>query len=291
MGNEYWNQNTAGLRAGIGNVGAAIGNAPRLRQQTELRRQMLILAQQRAASQGQEEQARAGLLTAQTGTENTKNDAAKFQLEQVRNVTKALLASGAMKISPDGTTVLSPEATPIILSGLVGSSKGGNDASGAIATLLKSKNDPVEADLNRSNNTSKALAVQAAKDAATSQRPFNLNAGAARYNPDGTLLVERPSASLENKNSDTVKETYPEVPAVDAVPASSGFLGMGKHDAAPAVPYQPAKVVTKRVPRDGTNAPAAPQAESAPPLQQRVKGKTYQTPKGIFTWTGQGWTQ
>lgn len=244
---SYWQSDTAPIARGFGNIAQALIQTPRLRAQGALMR-----------AQGDEAQARTGLLT-------TQAQRGKMQLSEAMLLAQKLQESGAVTQDADGNTIISKEAAPVILSHLAGMGTSANDSSSAIGGLLKANNAPVQANLTR------ALTGKMAQDKldAADAKGFQLSPGAARYDATGKLLVERPSAASTAETYDTVTEKYPAVQAQDEAPAThtGGFLGFGGKDvpATPATDYQPERTIARKVPRGSnltdalsqTNAPAA----------------------------------
>lgn len=176
---EYWNQQLGGFNQGMGNIGRALMMAPRFRALQDYRNQELQIQAAREQAAAKEQDARTTLLTSQ-------NEDTQFRLGQLRNVTAALMRSGALKINPDGTTIISPEAAPAILSGIVGSGKGGNDSAMATGNILKALNAVPEAGLDRQNKVN----IAAASDLERANRPIPVSG--ALMSPEGDVLGVAP---------------------------------------------------------------------------------------------------
>ena len=181
--NDYWQSQTAGFTQGANNIANAM-----------LRRPYMQARQQLLQEQAAKDRLQGGEVLARTGLVNTQNQREQFNLQQLQGLTKALLANGAMKVSPDGSTTFSPDALPTILSATAGAGKGAGDAAGGISALLKSQNAPVEAGLGRENDLAKALSVQGMKnDAAANQVKFAPNGSTAFQ---GTNIVGQAAATV-----------------------------------------------------------------------------------------------
>lgn len=167
---EYWNTQTAGFTHGIGNIATAIAMQPRMRA---------------AAAQRQAQMAE---MAARTGLLNTQNDDLQGRMSGTQSLADE--AQGAMTVDAQGRITFDPNKAPNLVSALIRSSKGGNDASMSIANFTKGQNAPVEADLTREGNLTRALQVAQIGADERANRPMIIPNGGTMATPEGDLLAE-----------------------------------------------------------------------------------------------------
>lgn len=163
---DYWNNQTAGFTRGIGNIATAIAMQPRMR----------AVAAQRQAQMAE--------MAARTVLLNTQNDDLQGRMSGTQSLADE--AQGAMTVDAQGRITFDPNKAPNLVSALIRSSKGGNDASMSIANFTKGQNAPVEADLTREENLTRALKVAQIGADERANRPLNVTD--TLMSPQGDIL-------------------------------------------------------------------------------------------------------
>ena len=175
MPSAYWQQQTEPFNNGLRTIGAALANRPYMQAMANNR---AMMGQYYQAHAGQEE-ASAEEARARAGLAGVQTQRGQFQLSSALALADRFKQPGAITQDSEGNLVIDKAAIGDVVSAISGESKDANDASSAIAGLLKGRNLPVQADLDRQNKTN----INAATIAGKAAQPVVVPSGGTLVNP------------------------------------------------------------------------------------------------------------
>lgn len=251
---NYWEAQTGGFNRGLGNLGSALVQIPRLRLMQQYRQQMADTA--RAREEAYADEARSvselnrtktgGLLLDQAGDSKLADALTRYAKNPQDTDAQADVISGfgrAYKKNPEGTA------------------KSLGDLFAQFAARNGSTNVTQMGELQ---GGAASIANNQATNAERAGRPMALPTGSRLVAPDGSVLQNALSVMPKGADYQTETTEIPPVPGRAEIPAhdEGGFMGIGATHvpASPAVPEQPKKTITRRVKiasdDAGTNQPA-----------------------------------
>ena len=213
MPSAYWDAQTAPFNTGIRSIGQALMQRPYMQ---AMANQRAAMSQFYQAHAGQEEAAaeEARARTTKLGVDTQRG---QLQLSSALALADRFKQPGAITQDKEGNLVIDKAAIGDVVSAISGESKDATDASTSIAGLLKGRNEPVQADLNRA----KPVVVPTGGTLINPQTGQPIAEGGVTLPPGATRFAPQIASALPMTKTATGAPVAPKSSAVDNTIASA----------------------------------------------------------------------